>query len=269
MDLGLQGKTALVTGGSKGIGRAVAQSLAAEGARVMICSRDKGTLERAAAEIERTIGGRATGGRVEIVSADLSAPAEVARVAKEAIARLGHLDILVNNAGAIKGGDFLATPDGEWLAGWSLKLLGYIRMAREVLPHMQGRGGGRIVNVVGAAARNPAVTYMMGGTANAALINFTKALSDLAVKSKVLVTGVSPGPVKTERWDSLMAQQAKAAGEDIENYVKERSREFPLGRIALPEEVADVVCFLASERASYLTGITVTVDGGITRGVYL
>src|SRR5216683_1828914 len=251
MDLGLKGKTALVTGGSKGIGRAVAQSLAAEGARVMICSRDAGTLKQAAADIER-----ATGGHVETSSADLSQPAEVVRVAKDAVARLGRLDILVNNAGAIKGGDFLATPDEEWLNGWSLKLLGYIRMAREVLPHMQRQGGGRIINVV-------------GGTANAALINFTKALSDLGVKSKVLVTGVSPGPVKTERWDSLMAQQAKAAGQDAENYVRERSQEFPLGRIARPEEVADVVCFLASERASYLTGITVTVDGGITRGVYL
>jgi NAD(P)-dependent dehydrogenase (short-subunit alcohol dehydrogenase family) len=122
---------------------------------------------------------------------------------------------------------------------------------------------------VGAAARNPAVTYMMGGTANAALINFTKALADLGARSKVLVTGVSPGPVKTERWESLMAQQAKAAGQDVDLYVKERSQEFPLGRIALPEEVADAVCFLSSERASFLTGITVTVDGGITRGVYL
>jgi 3-oxoacyl-[acyl-carrier protein] reductase len=264
MDLGLTGKTALVTGGSKGIGRAVAHSLAAEGARVMICSRDAGALAQAAGDIER-----ATGGRVETISADLSRHAEVGRVAKDAVTRLGRLDILVNNAGAIKGGDFLATPDEEWLDGWSLKLLGYIRMAREVLPHMQRQGSGRIVNVVGAAARNPAVTYMMGGTANAALINFTKALSDLAVKSKVLVTGVSPGPVRTERWDNLMAQQAKAAGQDAADYVRERSQEFPLGRIARPEEVADVVCFLASERASYLTGITVTVDGGITRGVYL
>ena len=190
-------------------------------------------------------------------------------MAAEAVARLGRLDILVNNAGAIKGGDFLTTPDEEWLKGWSLKLLGYIRMAREVLPHMQRQAGGRIVNVVGAAARNPAVTYMMGGTANAALINFTKALADLGAPSGVLVTGVSPGPVKTERWDSLMAQQAKAANQNLDDYVKERGQELPLGRIALPEEVADVVCFLASERASFLTGITITVDGGITRGVYL
>lgn len=264
MDLGLKGKTALVTGGSKGIGRAVAKTLAAEGARVMICSRDAGALKQAATDIEREMGGR-----VETLPGDLSQRAEVTRVAADALTRLGRLDILVNNAGAIKGGDFLATPDEEWMNGWSLKLLGYIRMAREMLPHMQRQGGGRIINVVGAAARNPATTYMMGGTANAALINFTKALADLGARSKVLVTGVSPGPVKTERWDNLMAQQAKAAGQETAVYVEERSREFPLGRIALPEEVADVVCFLASERASYLTGITITVDGGITRGVYL
>lgn len=263
MDLGLKGKTALVTGGSKGIGRAVARVLAAEGARVLICARDPGTLKRAAVEIEQT-----TGGDVQMVPADLSERSEVSRVAAEALARLGRLDILVNNAGAIKGGDFLTTPDEEWLSGWSLKLLGYIRMAREVLPHMQRQGGGRIVNVIGAAARNPAVTYMMGGTANAALVNFTKALADLGARSGVLVTAVSPGPVKTERWDRLMAQQAEAEGKDLETYVSERSQEFPLRRIALPEEVADVVCFLASERASFLSGITVTVDGGITRGVY-
>lgn len=142
-------------------------------------------------------------------------------------------------------------------------------MAREVLPHMQRQGGGRIVNVVGAAARNPSATYMMGGTANAALINFTKALADLGAPSRVLVTAVSPGPVKTERWDTLMAQQARAANQDVANYVRERGQELPLGRIALPEEVADVVCFLASERAAFLTGITITIDGGITRGVYL
>jgi 3-oxoacyl-[acyl-carrier protein] reductase len=239
-------------------------ALAAEGARVMICSRDARMLERVAGEIRE-----ATGREVLVSAADLSELPLVTRVAADAVARLGRLDILVNNAGAIKGGDFLSTPDEEWLRGWSLKLLGYIRMAREVLPHMQRSGGGRIINVVGAAARNPSPTYMMGGTANAALINFTKALADLGAGSNVLVTAVSPGPVKTERWDDLARQQAAAAGQDVASYVKDQNAKMPLGRIALPEEVADLVCFLASARAAFLTGITITVDGGATRGVYL
>jgi NAD(P)-dependent dehydrogenase (short-subunit alcohol dehydrogenase family) len=134
---------------------------------------------------------------------------------------------------------------------------------------MQRQGSGRIINVVGAAARNPATTYMMGGTANAALINFTKALADLAARDGILVTGVSPGPVKTERWDTLLRQQAEAAGQDVFAFEKARAAELPLGRIALPEEVGDLICFLASARATFLTGITITVDGGITRGVYL
>ncbi|HEY5725709.1 MAG TPA: SDR family oxidoreductase, partial [Methylomirabilota bacterium] len=257
-------KTAVVTGGSKGIGRAAARSLAAEGARVLIAAREESALAGAAREIEAD-----TGRRVEVVPVDLSTLDGVRALTAEALRRLGRLDILVNNAGAIKGGDFLTTPDDEWLRGWSLKLLGYIRMARETLPHMQRQGSGRIINVVGAAARNPATTYMMGGTANAALINFTKALADLAARDGILVTGVSPGPVKTERWDTLLRQQAEAAGQDLFTFEKARSAELPLGRIALPEEVADLICFLASARATFLTGITITVDGGITRGVFL
>jgi 3-oxoacyl-[acyl-carrier protein] reductase len=264
MELGLKGKTVLVTGGSKGIGRATARAMAAEGARVMICSRSAPALEEAAGAIRRE-----TGQAVEIVAADLSRLEGVESAAAAAIQRLGRLDVLVNNAGAIKGGDFLAIPDEEWMTGWSLKLLGYIRMARTVLPQMRTQGGGRIVNVVGMAARNPATTYMMGGAANAALINFTKALADLGAPSNVLVTAVSPGPVQTDRWDSLQRQQAAAAGKDLETFVKEQNSNFPLGRIALPEEVADLVCFLASDRAAFLTGIAITVDGGMSRGVYL
>ncbi|HWM78382.1 MAG TPA: short-chain dehydrogenase/reductase [Methylomirabilota bacterium] len=264
MDLELKGKTALITGGSKGIGLATARTMAAEGARVMICSRSADALGDAAGTIKRE-----TGQTVETLAVDLSELAGVERTASEALTRLGRLDILVNNAGAIKGGDFLTTPDDEWMRGWSLKLLGYIRMARAIFPVMQKQGGGRIVNVVGAAARNPATTYMMGGTANAALINFTKALADLGARSNILVTAVSPGPVKTERWDTLQRQQAQAAGKDLESHLAELNKNYPLGRIATAEECADLICFLASARASFLSGIAITIDSGISRGVYL
>jgi 3-oxoacyl-[acyl-carrier protein] reductase len=267
MDLGLEGKTALVTGGSRGIGLAVARGLVAEGARVMICGRRADHLARAAAEVSRCA--RRAEAAVETIAADLSERAEVSRVATAAAARLGRIDVLVNNAGAIRAGDFLTTPDEEWTSGWALKLLGYVRMAREVLPLMQRQGAGRIVNVVGAAARNPSPTYMIGGAANAALINFTKALADLGARSGVLVTAVSPGPVRTERWYELARQQAAAAGKSDAEYEKEMASGYPLGRIASPDEVADLVCFLASARASFLTGITITIDGGITRGVWL
>ena len=264
MELGLGGKAVLVTGGSKGIGKATAHAMAAEGARVVICSRNQAALDDTARAVKKD-----TGKDVESIAVDLSTLEGVERAAAEAVRRLGRLDVLVNNAGAIKGGDFLTMPDDEWVAGWSLKLLGYIRMARAVFPRMREQGGGRIVNVVGMAARNPATTYMTGGAANAALINFTKALADLGAPSNILVTAVSPGPVKTDRWDGLQRQQAAAAGKDLETYIKEQSHGLPLGRIALPEEVADLVCFLASDRAAFLTGIAVTLDGGMSRGVYL
>src|SRR5437879_3260119 len=171
MELGLRGKTALVTGGSRGIGRAVAAALVREGARVAICSRSAASLDAAARDIERTAGTAPA-----TVAADLSRLEEVSRAVDAARDRLGTIDILVNNAGAIRGGDFLKTPDEQWLTDWNLKLHGYIRMSRTVFPIMQSHGGGRICNVIGAAARNPSPTYLPGGAANAALINFSNVL---------------------------------------------------------------------------------------------
>ena len=263
MDLELRDKVGLVTGASKGIGKAVALGLAAEGARVVVVARDGGLLDKVAAECRD----RSRADAVPI-AADLSKLDEVERVVATAHRDCGRVDILVNNAGAIRGGAFVDIPDAQWINDWNLKLLGYIRMARAVFPIMQRQGGGRIVNVVGAAARNPTAVYLTGGAANAALVNFTKGLADLGAESNILVTAVSPAATRTERWDSLMEQQAKASGKSVAEMRAAAQAPYKLGRIATPEDIADVVCFLTSARASFITGICITVDGGATRGVY-
>jgi len=263
MDLGLRDRVALVTGASKGIGRAVALSLASEGARLSICSRDIAALDAAAADIRAK-----TGAEVLTLTADLGTREGTTHVTERTRERFGRIDILVNNAGAIRAGDFLSIPDEQWISDWNLKLLGYIRMARAVFPLMQAQGGGRIVNIIGAAARNPTATYLPGGAANAALVNFTKGLADLGAKSNILVTAVSPAATRTERWESMLAAEAKAQGKTVEQVRAEREGAYPLGRIALPEEIADLVCFLASARAAFLSGVCITVDGSATRGAY-
>ena len=264
MNLDLSGKVALVTGGSQGIGRAIAVGLAAEGARIAVCARNVTALDSAASDAKA-----AGAADVVLIPADLSRQDEVTRVVDATRDRFGRIDILVNNAGAIRGGAFLDIPDEQWLGDWSLKLLGYVRMARAVFPIMRAQGGGRIINIVGAAARNPTATYLPGGAANAALVNFTKGLADLGAPSNILVTAISPAATRTARWDSIMAQQAAAAGKTPAQMQADAERAYPLGRIATPEDIADLVCFLASARASFITGICITVDGGATRGVYL
>jgi NAD(P)-dependent dehydrogenase (short-subunit alcohol dehydrogenase family) len=177
----------------------------------------------------------------------------------------GHTRLTVK----LRGGDFLTTAAEQWADDWRLKILGYVRMAQVAIPAMRAGRWGRIVNVIGAAARNPATTYMAGGIANAGLINFTRALADLGAPDGILVNAVSPGATATERWDRLAAQQAQAQGKSIEAFRAEAARQQPLGRIGRPEDVADVVVFLASDRASFVTGASITVDGGASRGVYL
>jgi NAD(P)-dependent dehydrogenase (short-subunit alcohol dehydrogenase family) len=263
MELGLDGRVALVTGGSKGIGRACAAGLAAERCRIALCARGAEALERAAAELA------AKGAEVLTVAADLVEPDAARRVVEATVARFGRLDVLVNNAGAIRGGPFLGTPAEQWADDWQLKILGYVRMAQAAIPAMRPRGWGRIVNVIGAAARNPTPDYMAGGIANAGLINWTRALADLGAPDGILVNAVSPGATATERWDGLVAQRARAQGKAPEELRAELTRAQPLGRIGRPEDVADLVVFLASERASFLTGVAITVDGGASRGVYL
>src|SRR2546429_628842 len=187
MDLELKDKIALVTGASRGIGRAIARGLAAEGARVVLCARDKATLETAAAEIARE-----TRAEPVSVAGDLSRLEDVERVVREVHGRFGRIDILVNNAGAIRGGDFFTIPDGRGGGEWRLKLRGYIGGGGGVGDLVGTGGGGRIINIVGAAAGNRGGGYLRGGVANAGLVNFTRGLADLAAPHGILVPGVSP-----------------------------------------------------------------------------
>lgn len=262
METGLRGKVAMVSGASKGIGKAIARALAAEGAKLSLAARSIPLLEELRGEIEQKHS-------VECATfgADLTRLDAIEAWVRGTVERFDGVDVLVNNAGAIQGGAFLALPDQAWLDSWQLKLLGYIRVTREVLPHLERRGGGRIVNVIGVAGTQPIPNYLIGGAANAALMNFTKGLANEAAARGIRVNGVNPGPIKTERWDGLLVRWGESKGITPREAEEELLREVPLHRPGLPEEVANLVVFLASDLAAYMTGTNIAVDGGMTRTV--
>lgn len=263
MDLRLRGKSAVITGGSAGIGLACARALAEEGCAIAIVARDAARLQRAAAQLKSDCDLDAYP-----IAADLSSLPGVESAIAAAHGKLGRIDILVNNAGSIRAGAFLEIPDEQWVEDLNLKVYGYVRAARAAFPLMQEQGGGCIINVIGTAARQSNALYLVGGAANASLVNFTKGLSDLGAKHGIFVKAASPGAVQTERWENRMKLEAKALGRSYEDVRTERISSYPLGRIVAPEEVADLVCFLASPRSDMLNGVTVNIDGGWSRGVY-
>ena len=254
MDLGLNGKIAIVTGGSKGIGRAVAFSLLGEGARVLVCARGQQALDETVAAA-----GTQASGRILAMAADLTSPEAIEAVVERCRSAFGGVDILVNNAGSTRPGEFLKLSDEAWLEDWSLKFFGYVRTAREVVPIMESRGGGVIINVIGTGALRPAAGFMIGGAVNAALNHFTKALADEGARHSVRVVGVNPGPIITERLLRFLPP-----GEERDRAMR---RSTPLGRAGRPEEVADLVAFLASSRAAFIHGANVTIDGGANTGL--
>ena len=253
MDLNLKGKRALVTGGSKGIGKACAQVLAEEGCDVTIASRDAALLEAAAADIKAK-----TGVAVKWKSADLSQKG----VAEELAAAVGELDILVNNAGAIPGGDLLSVNEDTWRRSWDLKVFGYINLTRAVYAQMKAKKKGAIINVLGNAGEKLNAAYLAGSTANAGLMAFTRALGGASHADGIRVVGVSPGPVATDRLLSLYKQMAQTKLGDASRYA-ELFAGMAFNRPATPEEIAWTVAFTASDRSSYTTGIYITVDGGL------
>lgn len=260
MELELQGKVAIVTGGSKGIGRATALALVNESASVLICARGADALAD-------TIAAAGHGGRerIDSIPADLTDATAIKRVVERCLERFGRVDILVNNAGSARPGEFLKLRDEEWLTDWNLKFFGYVRMAREVLPHMHRQGGGVMVNVIGTGGLNPSGSYMIGGAANAALNHFTKALADEAAKRGVRVVGINPGPILTERLLAMRSRlnPSQAGQPDDEAF----RRMTPLGRVGKPQEVADLILFLASARAGFIHGANITIDGGANKGL--
>jgi NAD(P)-dependent dehydrogenase (short-subunit alcohol dehydrogenase family) len=252
MDLGLAGHTALITGGSKGIGLATALALAAEGVDLVLASRDAASLAEAAVLVR---------GRhqvaVRVIPADLSAQAEVLRLAAEA----GAIDILVNNAGAIPPGDLLTVSDEVWRRAWDLKVFGFISLCRAVYPAMRARGAGVIVNVIGSAGEKLNPSYIAGSTGNAGLMAFTKALGKASPQDGVRVVGINPGATATQRMEMLMRSRAQKTLGDAERW-PELCASMPFGRPGKPEEIADAVAFLASPRSAYTSGTILTIDGG-------
>lgn len=260
MELGLRGRTALITGASAGIGRAIAKDLALEGAAVAMVARNRDRLEQAAREIAAE-----SGAAPVALAGDIGSPDQIARVVEEAKAAFGRIDILVNNAGSSPSGRIGDTDDATWMKSINLKLMGYARCARAVVPEMRQRRWGRIINIIGRSGHQPRAEYVAGGAVNAALLNLTKALADEVAPDNVLVIGVNPGPIQTERWNSLVAQAGKSLGKSPEEFSLSQVAGIPLGRMGRVEEVSGLVAFLCSDRASFITGTCIDVDGGGTR----
>jgi len=262
MTTGLQGKVALVTGGSKGIGKAIALALAAEGVRLALCGRDERELKLAADEIQIH-----THADVIAVKANTTKLNDIRRFVETAARKFNRIDILVNNAGGSHVGGLATTTDEEWEYQIQMKLLGYVRVAREVIPHMKKSGGGKIINLAGISGREPAPLFMVPGMMNAALLNFTKTLSKELEPHRIQVNAVNPGttdtPLTAETFRAL-AELFQKTPQDMRKTASELS---PQGTLATPNDIASVVLFLASDLSNFVNGISINVDAGKISGV--
>jgi len=256
MDLGLRGKRAIVTGGSRGIGRCCAIALAREGVSVCIAARTQEVLERVVEEINET------GGKGHAVAVDLTIQENCEKVVQETVEIFGGVDILVNNVGAARNADILELPTELIDDALKLKSYSYLRMSQLVIPYMKANRWGRIINIAGGAGTSPTRGNIPTGAANATILNMTRALSDAVAGDGILVNTVCPGLTNTARARTQQRVRADREGLEVEELLRYLGSELPAGRIAEPEEIANVVTFLASEACSYVFGSSVYMDGG-------
>ena len=260
MELGLREKRAIVTGGSKGLGRAISEELVREGVHVAICARHEDELAAAAEDL------RLGGTTVYSQGCDVTEPGQVTEFVARSVEALGGVDILVNNAGRAHPGDFETLSDEDWQADLDVKLLSMIRCSRAVVPHMRARGGGRIININSVYGRYPDPAFFATSVNRAACMSFTKALAIQLAPENILVNTVNPGFVVTPQWENIHRRRAPEISEE-EFFRRMAEKEVPLGRFGHPEEVAGAVAFLASDRASYITGSSLDVAGGMGKYV--
>lgn len=262
MDLGLKGKCAIVCAASKGLGRASALALAREGASIVICARRADALEQAAREIHAE-----TGATVLAVPADVGVPADADRLIRTAADSLGGIDVLVTNTGGPPSGPFEGIQDADWYAAIESLLMSVVRLSRGVIPHMRARGGGRIIHITSISVKQPVQGLVLSNALRAAVTGLSKTLSNELASDRILVNCVAPGYTATDRVVELTAAAAQREGIAPEIVQKRTEEKIPMRRMGTPDEFGAAVAFLASDRASYLTGVTLQVDGGYIAGL--
>jgi 3-oxoacyl-[acyl-carrier protein] reductase len=263
MDLGLQDKVAFVAGASKGLGKACALGFAREGARVAMCSRSRPAIEAAAEDVAE-----ASGAEVLALEGDVSRADVCDRLIQQTVERFGRLDILVNNAGGPPTGTADGMSDEQWRAAFETNLMSAVRLTRAAVPHMKQAGGGRIINITSSGVRSVLPGLVLSNSIRAGVVNFAKTLAVELGPDNILVNNIAPGRFGTDRVAELDAINARNWGVSVEEAARRQVAQIPLGRYGEPEELANVVVFLGSARASFVSGQTILIDGAATRAIF-